>query len=102
MYIDPADVTAPKERWTKPEVIHNTAENTRDGGWSLAVGLWDDRKRLAIRWNGTEEIPDGSPKSHRWATWFILPEPLEEAILSSGVLKDEKMHWAKDFLSGRY
>ena len=97
-YIDPAKVTAPKARWTDFEIIHDTAENTRDGGWSLAVGFWDEKRCLAIRWNGTEEIPRGSPKSSNNPTWFILPEELEGAILSSDAFRVAKWHLAKEFL----
>ncbi len=99
LYIDPSKVTAPKERWTDFEIIHNTAERSKDGGWSLAIGLWDEKRRLAIRWNGTADIPGGSPKSSTHPTWFILPEELAETILSSDVFRNEKWHHAKALLS---
>ena len=79
MPADPHKVVSPRARLDEPKVIHNA------GSWSLAVGIWDKSSRaLLIRWNGDDDRPLGHPVSFgRWPTWFVLPEELQEAVLST-------------------
>jgi hypothetical protein len=53
-----------------------------DGGESehaVAIGEWNGVRRLAMRWNGTEERPAGNPQSRGNATWFVLPPEIYDA-----------------------
>ena len=54
------------------------------GGWSAAEGQWEDdgvwNDVLAIRWNGSSDAEIGNPQSRGCATWFIVPDELENAI----------------------
>jgi hypothetical protein len=77
-YIEPATVVAPKASVRSLEILHSTG----DGGWSVARVGWEGTGRLGIRWNGAEHGPGiGNPQSRGNATWFILPEEFERAIL---------------------
>jgi hypothetical protein len=61
------------------EVLYNRGQ----GGWSVARVTWEGRERIGIRWNGGDDGPGiGNPQSRGNATWFILPEELEEVILN--------------------
>lgn len=78
-YIDPSAVVAPKAYIRSVEVIHSTG----DGGWSVARVGWGVSQRIGIRWNGAEAGPGiGNPQSRGNATWFLLPEGLEKAVLN--------------------
>jgi len=77
-YIAPATVLAPKTSVRSVEVLYSTD----NGGWSVARVGWEGSARIGIRWNGTDDGPGiGNPQSRGNATWFILPEELERAIL---------------------
>ena len=41
-------------------------------------GLWGEV--LAIRWNGSAGAEIGNPQSRGLATWFIVPEELEQTV----------------------
>lgn len=79
-YTKPGEVASPKSRWRLRQVLHDSGE----GGWSAAEGQWDDdglwREVLAVRWNGTNGAPIGNPQSRGLATWFIVPDELENAF----------------------
>jgi hypothetical protein len=61
------------------EVLYNRGQ----GSWSVARVTWEGRERIGIRWNGGDDGPGiGNPQSRGNATWFILPEELEEVILN--------------------
>ncbi len=69
-YIPPTTVTSPRQKWILIKVLVDEGE----GGTAIAVGRWEDKPVLAIRWNGDEEGPVGTPQSRGLATWFIIPE----------------------------
>ena len=74
VYIDPSTVVSPKSKWALGKVVLDTGE----GGWSAAEGIWDKKKVMAIRWNGSASDEGlGSPQSRGHPTWFIIPEELE-------------------------
>ncbi len=78
MYIDPNTVVSPKTSWKLKRVIYNSGA----GGWSAAEGEWEGTPRLGMRWNGSDtEDGVGNPQSRGHATWFIIPEGLESAML---------------------
>ena len=76
-WIKPEDVISPKSRWRIVDVLLSRGK----GGWSLALGIWDDRPRLAIRWNGDEDTPIGTPQSRGLPVWTMLPEELHDPVL---------------------
>ena len=77
-YVEPATVLAPKASVRSVEILYSTG----NGGWSVARVGWEGSERVGIRWNGAEDCPGiGNPQSRGNATWFILPEELEKAIL---------------------
>lgn len=79
-YVKPEDVRSPKNRWRLRKVVRDGGE----GGWSAAEGQWDNdglwSDVLAIRWNGSAGAEIGNPQSRGLATWFIVPEELEDVI----------------------
>ncbi|MGA2967129.1 MAG: hypothetical protein ABSD64_13025 [Terriglobales bacterium] len=78
-YVEPATVRAPKASIRSVEVLYNRGQ----GEWSLARVTWEDRERIGIRWNGGDDGPGiGNPQSRGNATWFILPDELQDVILS--------------------
>jgi|SRR5579871_3008005 len=70
-YIRPEEVLSPKKHVGGVlEVIHDPGE----GGMCVARILWDNRERVAIRWNGSEHQPRGNPVSRRQPTWFVIDD----------------------------
>ena len=79
-YIEPATVLAPKASVRFVEILYSTG----NGGWSAARVGWEGSERVGIRWNGAEHGPGiGNPQSRGNATWFIVPEELERAVLDT-------------------
>ena len=76
----PQNADSPKRYWRLHGVLHDSGA----GGWSAAEGQWEDdgvwNKVLAIRWNGSSHAEIGNPQSRGCATWFIVPDELENAI----------------------
>jgi hypothetical protein len=63
------------------------------------IGDWDGRKVLAARWNGSSaDTGIGNPQSRGIPTWFILPEWLNEAALTSDAVPRSKVRLAKELL----
>jgi hypothetical protein len=56
----------------------------------LALGRWEQKPVLAMRWNGYAENPIGNPQSRGVATWFILPKEFFRGILGSIPRADRK------------
>jgi hypothetical protein len=63
--------------------VYNEKQKEADQGAAVAIGLWDGRKVLAMRWNGTDSHPKGYPLSSGHATWFIIPEKFRRPILDN-------------------
>jgi hypothetical protein len=74
MIVPPRDVTAPKAHWLLIDVLFSNDE------WSLAVGKWDGKPRIACRWNGSKKAPKGNPCSHGSPTWFMLPNDFVDLL----------------------
>lgn len=82
-YLAPEHAKSPAPRWKQHRVIYNSdSSGTTFASWSLAVGYWDGKAELGLRWNGDDETPLGSPKSHAYGTWFIVPKPLHLGVLA--------------------
>lgn len=78
-YVDPNTVDSPKAIWKLNEVLISTGQ----GGWSIAKGIWDKEEVIGIRWNGSDDdgAGPGNPHSRGYATWFIIPNELENVVL---------------------
>ncbi len=96
-YIPANEVRAPRANWTLVQVLidHGQSDHV-EVCWSLAIGEWDKKRRLAMRWNGTEERPAGNPQSRGIATWFVLPSEFHDAIV--GTLAPDMQSLAKQLL----
>lgn len=92
-YIMPDQVTSPKRYWVLVKVLLDTGE----GGYSIALGRWENDPALGIRWNGTKDNPIGNPQSRGLPTWFIVPADLQDAILEK-VQKKDMVQFALKFL----
>ncbi|WP_234555355.1 hypothetical protein [Thermus caliditerrae] len=67
--VDPQTVTSPKARWKLVCLLYNEGK----GGYSVALGLWDDEPALGLRYNGDEDPSDkGSPIVRGKPAWFIV------------------------------
>jgi hypothetical protein len=78
-YVEPATVLAPKTSIRSVEVLYNRGQ----GAWSVARVTWEGEERIGIRWNGAQDGPGiGNPQSRGNATWFILPDELQEVVLN--------------------
>lgn len=74
----PEYVTCPRKHIKDVQVIYTDKTNN----FSIASVLWNDDKRIAIRWNGSEDSL-GYPQSRGKATWFILPQKVALAFAMS-------------------
>lgn len=91
-------VRAPRGLWTLIQVLIDQGESDEnEGRWSLAVGEWDGQRRLAVRWNGTDERPAGNPQSRGIATWFVMPPEFENPLMA--IVPPEKLALAKALLN---
>ncbi|HEX5483971.1 MAG TPA: hypothetical protein VFZ08_15220 [Terriglobia bacterium] len=89
-YVDPKSVVTPRTRVKRVDVLYNS-QSGRSGGWSWSVALldFDDKERIGIRWNGSEdEEGKGNPQSHGRPTWFVVPDELAD------LLRDHVEHMA--------
>lgn len=71
-------VWASKASIRSVEVLYNRGP----GRWSVARVVWEGKEKIGIRWNGENGHGIGNHQSRGNATWFILPEELEEPILN--------------------
>ena len=78
-YTPPTQCHSPRKYWTLLKVLEDRGANQT----SLAIGRWNDKPCLAIRWNGSDSDPIGNPQSRGLPTWFVLPDHLTDIILQS-------------------
>lgn len=105
-YVKPGDVHAPKRHWQLFHVVFDGGDKghpraQKNSAVSLAIGRWDGRPVLAIRWNGTKDNPLGNPQSRGLPTWFIIPDQYVQAILAVMGFSDSKLRFVYDFLELR-
>ena len=93
MYIKPDEVNSPRNKWSLITVLDEGEAGTS----ALALGRWDGRLVLAMRWNGRDENPSGNPQSRGLPTWFVVEEKWYEAILQSELLHPDKVTLARSF-----
>jgi hypothetical protein len=93
-YIVPEEVTAPRRQWSLIKVL----VDTKLGGFALALGKWNDKPVLAMRWNGgNDRNAIGNPQSRGLPTWFILPDRYNESVLST--LPPDMSALARNFIT---
>jgi hypothetical protein len=93
-YVAPELVLSPKAHWHLIDVLD---EGNVAPGTSVALGRWDDRPVLGMRWNGSADKPIGSPQSRGLPTWFIIPEGnITEALIKE--LRPEKQTLVRNFI----
>src|SRR5688500_7532732 len=106
-YVKPEAVLGPKRYWQRFHVLLDGGPSGtgRDEftGTSLAIGRWEGRPKLAMRWNGGAENRFGKPQSRGVPTWFTLPDHDALQILQSPLYNFSyaKMRFARDFLELR-
>ena len=90
-YPDPITVKSPLKRWKLIEVLRNgEIDGSGEGDASIALGEWDGRAVLAIRWNGDDDSSRGNPQSRGLPTWFILPKWMNATMLAGDAIPDDK------------
>ena len=75
--LPPDKVISPQQHWTLKTVVYQGDPES----FSVAIGEWDGKPRLAVRWNATDWRPLGNPSSSGHPTWFILPDKLAPGVV---------------------
>jgi hypothetical protein len=92
--IDPLSVTSPRRCVSEISVVYDGGlwvEGDEWTGWCVVRLLWEGEPRVGIRWNGEMGKDAGSPNSRGFPTWFIMPQPIGEALVEIiGRLADEE------------
>lgn len=91
-YISPDEVTSPQRHWQRIKVLYDDGE----GESALALGRWDSKGVLAVRWNGEGNNPIGNPQSRGLPTWFILPDKYCEAIIN--ILPEQTRAFVRNYI----
>jgi hypothetical protein len=92
-YKPAAEVISPKAHWTLIKVLEDKGPGPDSS--SLALGFWDRKPYLAMRWNGDKNNPIGNPQSRGLPTWFMIPESYVEGILQT--LPRDQRAFARNF-----
>lgn len=74
----PENVICPRKKIKDVKVLYTDETDN----FSIAAVLWNNNKRIAIRWNGSGENL-GYPQSRGNATWFIIPQKVALAFAIS-------------------
>ena len=89
------DVKSPIGRWRLVDVLCECEGRIED--WSMAVGWFDDRPVLVMRWDGKGELK-GNPISRGYPTWFVLPDETYGRFIDSEFIPDTKREFVRGFL----
>jgi hypothetical protein len=69
-YISPTEVISPKKSWSLITVLVDGGP----GEGALALGRWDNKPVLAMRWNGdNDDNPIGNPQSRGCRLGSLFP-----------------------------
>ena len=93
-FIPAEEVTSPRREWSLIAVLQ---DERRPKTCVLALGRWDNRPVLAMRWNGHKEFPIGNPQSRGLPTWFIVGEQFNDALIENLRSEDKKI-LARNFI----
>ena len=103
-YVRPEEVIGPKRSWQLVQVLFDGGPSGTQieglTGTALAIGRWEGKPKLAIRWNGNGSNRIGNPQSRGVPTWFVLPDHDALQILESPLydVADAKIEFAREFL----
>lgn len=91
-YITPDKVTSPRRAWSLIRVLEaGSSEDSFEQRVAIALGKWNGKPVLGMRWNGSDGSPIGNPQSRGLPTWFIVPRRLEEAVLKTLSIDEQKI-----------
>lgn len=76
--MNPENVISPLKYVKNVQILYTDEEDN----FSIASLLWKDQRRIAIRWNGSDDRL-GYPQSCGRPTWFILPQKVALAFALS-------------------
>ena len=76
-YTPPEEVISPKANWRLVDVVLDRGEED----CAYAIGMWDNRRRIGFRWNGSDDKPLGNPQSRGLPTWTMLDPALHKSVL---------------------
>ena len=94
-YVLPDRVDSPRARWRAVDVVLDKGA----GDCAYAIGLWDNERCVAFRWNGTDDAPIGNPQSRGLPTWIMLDKWLNKSVLRQVAKKNpEKAQIMRAFL----
>jgi hypothetical protein len=92
-YVGPEHVRPQSGRCKRDQVLVDQGESPMDNGrpanFSIALGSWEGRRRLLLRWNGVPATKHakGMPLSGRHPNWFPLPREFNEKQLDELVMR---------------
>jgi len=88
---EPEDCVFPQDRLVVLQILLRKMPNgseSWDGvsrptriSYSVALVLWDGEPRLAYRYDGDEEHPNGWPSSNSYPSWDIVPRSWESLLM---------------------
>jgi len=91
-YITPDKVTSPRRMWTLIRVLETGDKPDSHGNRvAISIGKWEGTTVLGMRWNGEEGSPIGSPQSRGLPTWFIIPRRLQDAVVKTLSIDNQRM-----------
>ena len=93
-HVKPEDVHSPRGRWKLIDVLVDGGE----AAWAVAIGSFDNKRMLAIRWSGTEDTPAGTPQARGNPTWLMVDPKFEDAILGADAMPPAKAQLARTLL----
>lgn len=76
-YTQPEEVISPKANWRLVDVVLDRGEEN----CAYAIGMWDNRRRIGFRWNGSNDKPLGNPQSRGLPTWTMLDSALHKSVV---------------------
>lgn len=92
-YILPAAASSPRRNWSITRILIAAGPEEM----AVALGKWDGKDVIGLRWNGTAENPIGNPQSRGLATWFIVESGVfTDAIIEA--LPAEAKQLARQFI----
>jgi hypothetical protein len=78
LYILPQYVTAPKGQWT----LHRVLVKGKAGEPAYALGIWNGKRCIGARWNGTHGNKVGWPRIYTNPCWHVLDDKLCEGVIA--------------------
>ncbi|HEY7120212.1 MAG TPA: hypothetical protein VH475_26730 [Tepidisphaeraceae bacterium] len=92
-FIPPEEVVSPQRRWSLIKILFDPKKPDDS---VLALGRWDNRPVLAMRWNGSTENPIGNPQSRGLPVWYIVHHRYYGPIIKT--LSPDMQTLARNFL----